>query len=132
MHKLAAKYFGPYKVIRKIGEVAYEVELPEGTRVHPVFHVSLLKKYVGSSSMVSSTLPPTDNAGQFMLEPEEILGRKMVKRHNVPVTQILVRWKFAQPEDATWEDLEIIQQQFPEFLTTTPPTSSILVDKDPF
>lgn len=42
--KLTAKYYGPFKIVRKVGIAAYELKLPEGSSIHPVFHVSLLKK----------------------------------------------------------------------------------------
>jgi hypothetical protein len=45
--KLNLRFYGPYKIIRKVGEVAYELELLEGSKNHNVFHVSCLKKDLG-------------------------------------------------------------------------------------
>ena len=55
-HKLAARYYGPFKVLERIGKVSYKLELPTRTKIHDVFHVSLLKKHHGAHT-VSTDLP---------------------------------------------------------------------------
>jgi hypothetical protein len=55
-HKLAFRFFGPYRVLARIGHVAYRLELPPSAAVHPVFHVSQLKASAGDQ-VVSSSLP---------------------------------------------------------------------------
>ena len=112
--------------------MAYELELPSTTRVHLVFHVFLLKKHVGPSTPIVPSLRPIDDQCHFTLELEAILSRKIVRCHNLPITQVLIQWKLTQPEDATWEDLSTIQTQFPYFSTVAAPSHEILVDKDSF
>ena len=56
-HKLAYKYYGPFPIIAKINEVAYKLQLPLQATIHPVFHVSLLRRVMHSGMTVESQLP---------------------------------------------------------------------------
>lgn len=66
--KLAAKLYGPYEILEKIGTVAYRLALPATSRVHRVFHVSQLKKAIGHSK-VQLQLPQVTEQGTFDLTP---------------------------------------------------------------
>jgi hypothetical protein len=71
--KLKPHFYGPYRVIKRVGEVAYELELPEGRKIHNVFHVSCLKKALGQQVTASTDLPLLDEEGQLVLAPERIV-----------------------------------------------------------
>ena len=62
-HKLAPNFYGPYKVLQKIGSVTYKLEIPPSSRVHLVFHVSCLKKVIGNNIRAQTILPELDNEG---------------------------------------------------------------------
>ena len=71
-NKLSPKYYGPYKVLQKIGSMEYKLELPASSRVHPVFHVSCLKKVIGENLPVQTILPKLDEEGKIILELEVV------------------------------------------------------------
>ena len=71
-NKLSPKYYGPYKVLQNIGSIAYKLELHTYSRLHPIFHVSCLKKVIGDKLPVQMILPELDEEGKIILDPEEI------------------------------------------------------------
>ena len=96
----------------KIGKVAYKLELPASTLIHPVFHVSQLKKHIGNH-ITQGTPPMIPKTAT--LQPRTVLDRRMVKLHNQAHTQVLILWEGLASTEATWENLEEIQRRFPLF-----------------
>jgi hypothetical protein len=102
--KRSPKFYEPYKVIQRVGMVAYKLELPEGACIHPVFHVSFLKAKLGKTITPISRLPPTDALGHLAPQPAKILETRTIKKRRLPtVTEVLVQWEGRDPDNATWE-----------------------------
>ena len=106
--KLKPKFYGPYRVSRRIGKVAYEIELPESSKIHNVFHVSCLKKVVGKHATTSLELPLLEEEGQLDLVPDEILQERERKLRSRVIWEFLVKWKDLPIEDATWEGEQVL------------------------
>ena len=109
MEKLKPCFYGPYKVVRKVGEVTYELELLEESKIHNVFHVSNLKKTVGQHIAPSTELPPLDDEGLLVLISKRILQVREKKLQNKVIREYLVKWKELPMEDATWEGEQVLQ-----------------------
>ena len=75
-NKLSPKYYGPYKVLQYIGTMAYKLELPASSRVHPFFHVSCLKKVICENIPVQTILPELDEEGKIILEPKAVTEKR--------------------------------------------------------
>lgn len=113
--KLASCFYGPYKVEEKVGKVAYKLQLPTDARIHPVFHVSLLKKQVGESTVTSAELPPITDDGEFVLKPIAVLETRWVRKGSTFVEELLVQWEHLSKEDATWENAQELRDKFLSF-----------------
>lgn len=85
----------------KIGPVAYKLQLPENAAIHPVFHVSQLKKHLGSHAVPIPRLPLIGEDGEVKTEPVAVLDQRVIPRRNEPVAQWLIQWLSLGPEDAT-------------------------------
>ncbi|KAJ1694535.1 hypothetical protein LUZ63_011233 [Rhynchospora breviuscula] len=121
--KLNPKFYGPYEIIEKVGAVAYKLNLPASSSIHNVIHVSQLKARVGAHQPITPTLPLMGFSSPTIRVPIAILARKLIKRRNAPIAQILVQWQNQPVEEASWEDYDVIKQKFP---------TAILEDKDGF
>ncbi|KAM7485714.1 hypothetical protein LguiA_001723 [Lonicera macranthoides] len=108
VHKgLVRRYEGPFPVIAKVGKVSYRLDLPSTLKIHPVFHVSMLKPYhedVEDPSRSESQRAPPIVTKSFDKEVEEVLATREVRRRGVPpCKQFLIKWKGLPESETTWE-----------------------------
>ena len=100
-NKLGPKFYGPYQIIRKISPVAYELKLPDKSRIHNVFHVSKLKNLLGQYQSGQTTLPTFDEEGKLVLEPEVIINIKERRLCSRTIKKYLIKWKNHIEEDTS-------------------------------
>ncbi|GAA0164566.1 hypothetical protein LIER_20166 [Lithospermum erythrorhizon] len=89
--KLAAKYYGPFEVLEEIGPIAYKLQLLEDLKIHPVFHVSLLKKHVKRKLQTTNALPTQLHDGSCSIYPLAILNKRKIKRAGTHIYQVLIQ-----------------------------------------
>ena len=106
-NKLSFKFFSPFRILKRVGKVAYHLDLPASAAVHPVFHVSLLKRSPGSQP-VSPSIPSALTEFQV---PEKLLQWRWSSGER-PIHQVLVKWSHMPVSLATWKSVEELRRQF--------------------
>ncbi|GJU00348.1 ty3-gypsy retrotransposon protein [Tanacetum coccineum] len=109
--KLGMRYFGPFKILQKIGSAAYKLALPLESRIHPVFHVSFLKPCIGNPTEQYVPLPLLSTMEGPLLQPAKLLDTRKVRIQNEWELQVLVQWDGTNT--TTWESWNKLQQQYP-------------------
>ena len=113
--KLNSRYIGPFRIIERIGPVAYYLELPlELSWIHNVFHVSMLRKYVPDASHVLEALPIKLNEDfSFEVQLVGIVDQGIKELRNKTILMVKVLWTNDTVEETTWETEAFIESCHP-------------------
>ncbi|CAN6543660.1 unnamed protein product [Malus baccata var. baccata] len=113
--KLSPRYIGPYMITKRVDEVAYRLELPPKlSKVHDVFHVSMLRHYVSDPSHVIPPQPLEINSDlTYDEEPVTLLDWKDKELRNKTVCLVKVLWRNHSVEEATWETEDWMREMYP-------------------
>jgi hypothetical protein len=120
--KLAPRYVGPYQILARRGEVAYQLSLPEGlSAVHDVFHVSQLKKClrVPEEQLTVKGLEVQEDL-TYVEKPVQILevADRVTRRKTIRMCK--VKWDHHSEEEATWEREDDLMAKYPELFASQP------------
>lgn len=113
--KLSPRYIGPFRILQRIGKVAYRLELPNKLQgIHNVFHVSYLRKTLFDKSQeVSISDIEIDEKLRYQEQPEIILDRKIKKLRNKEIPLMKVQWRHHKGDDVTWESELEFKNKYP-------------------
>ncbi|GJS73422.1 hypothetical protein Tco_0706263 [Tanacetum coccineum] len=129
---IAIRYVGPFKVIERVGEVAYKLELLEElSRVHNTFHVSNLKKcHADEPLAVPLDGLHLDDKLHFVEEPLEIVGREVKRLKRSRILLVKVRWNSKRGPEFTWEREDQFKKKYPHLFTETTSSSSAALEQN--
>ncbi|XP_031127657.1 uncharacterized protein LOC116029756 [Ipomoea triloba] len=113
--KLSPRFIGPYEILDKVGQVAYRLALPmELDKVHDVFNISQLKKYVHDAShVISPEVVVIDETLSYEETPVKILDFKARDTRRKSIRLVKVLWSNHSFEEATWEVEDDMRSRYP-------------------
>jgi hypothetical protein len=113
--KLAVRYCGPFEILENIGLVAYMIAFTASMKVHNVFHVSLLNKYVlVANHIIDWNVIQVEHEGDFRVELVHILDQKVKVLRNKFIGIVKFQWTCYGPKYATWEHEENMWGEYPQ------------------
>ncbi|XP_040862129.1 uncharacterized protein [Glycine max] len=111
--KLTKRFYGPFQVLERIEPVAYKLQLPVSSRIHPVSHISLLKLHQEPLPPSPAELSRANFNNHSLVTPLTILDWKCDNSVSPPIIKVLVQWDGLAPEDTSWELWDDILQTQP-------------------
>nr|GEV57772.1 putative reverse transcriptase domain-containing protein [Tanacetum cinerariifolium] len=123
--KLSPQYIGPFKIIERIGPVAYKLEFPEKLcGIHNTFHVSNLKRCLADENLIIPLEEiQLDDKLHFIEEPIEIMDREVKQLNQILIPIIKVRWDSRQGPEFTWEGEDFFKRNYPHLFLSNQKTS---------
>ncbi|KAL0437391.1 UNVERIFIED_CONTAM: Transposon Tf2-11 polyprotein [Sesamum radiatum] len=104
--RLMQKYVGHFPIMKRIGTIAYRIELPSWWKIHNVFHVSQLKKYSADKEDDTRNQPSRSQLELTKTKEkvgEEILNHRVTRTAKREHTEYLVKWMGCSSDENTWE-----------------------------
>ena len=92
------------------------MQLHPESKIHPIFHVSYLKKQLGQHILPISTLLAVNDVEVLNPKPVAILDRRKLNLQSRVIIELLVQWQGGSAKDATWEPLHSLSKQFPHLV----------------
>ncbi|GKE48675.1 hypothetical protein Tco_1479933 [Tanacetum coccineum] len=123
--KLNPRYIGPFKILAKVGTVAYRLELPEQlSQVYSTFHVSNLKKCFSDEPLaIPLDKIQIDDKLNFIEEPVEIMDREVKRLNQSRIPIVKVCWNSRRGPEFTWEREDQMKKKYPHLFDNPVPAS---------
>ncbi|XP_057520882.1 uncharacterized protein LOC130801133 [Amaranthus tricolor] len=124
--KLSPLFIGPYEILERVGKLAYRLALPNSLeKVHDVFHVSQLKRYLAAASHVlDPEIVELDETLSYSEQPVHILDTKVRSTRRKDIIMVKVLWENHERKAATWETKTFMREKYPHLFQVSKVTGT--------
>ncbi|CAH9090021.1 unnamed protein product [Cuscuta europaea] len=104
--KLSPRFYGPFEIIEKVNAVAFKLKLPDDCLIHPVFHISLLKKVLASDTCCQPLPKCLSENWELLVKPEKVVD---TREGTDGRTEVLIHWEDLPEFERSWEDAQVLK-----------------------